>query len=78
MFFSKSVLPLGDGRVCHAREVNGTAELLSAVSGGIVIKRVDTAARTVKTSEIISFADGAVFCGEGILESMPDGLIYAG
>ena len=68
MEFSKSVLPLGEGRVCHARKSGESIEILSRVDGGVTLKRVSFSPRSVASDGIVSFAEWCCFCPEGILE----------
>ena len=68
MEFSKSVLPLGQGRVCHARKNGPNVEILCRVDGGVMLKNASLSPRAVKSKGIVSFADWCCFCGDGLLE----------
>ena len=68
MEFSKSVLPLGEGRVCHARKNGGNIEILSRVDGGVTLKRVSFSPRAVTSEGIVSFAEWCCFSSGGLLE----------
>lgn len=77
MEFSKSVLPLGEGRVCHARRSGETVEILCRVDGGVMLKIAQLSPRAVKSDGIVSFADWCCFCGEGLLEQSGDSFVKA-
>ena len=78
MIFTKSILPLGEGRVTHARaNGDGIAEIFCAQSGGTVLKKVDLSSRAVKTGDVVSYAAACFFFFVGFLEKSALGFGFA-